>query len=447
VFVIEERTRKLAATVSKLYRRGAERNIKKIIAKSHSADIAGVLEALDADERLSLFQMVPSLEMKAQILSHLNETLQEEISVVLNPQEVQEILAQMPVDDAADLLGHLPEDLSKQILKGMSTEDVQEVEELMGYPDDSAGALMTSEVLSVDETVTVSEAIRVIQESDESMVLFYIYITNDAHQLVGVLSLKQLILHKPNQILKDIMETDVMSVDVTTAQVEVAKMVEKYDFLALPVVDTAKNLVGVITVDDVIDVIREEASDELMSRGMAGASGYENFWDHFRARLPWFFLCLFGGVVCFFTLYKGVANKYQDIPWELMCMIPMALFLVTILSNQTASLAVETFRIGTEKFEGLWPVIKQEFTLAFFMGALLSFVSLGIFLMLPIKNEIYYLFSMSFLLLVVCSVLLSIFIPWGFKQWRGEISVSAIPISVILSNVLSIMILSAFSYF
>jgi magnesium transporter len=444
--VIEERTKKLAVTVSKLYRRGAERNIKKIIAKSHAADIAAVLEALDADERLSIFQMVPNLELKADILSRLNETLQEEISVVLNPQEVQEILSQMPSDDAADLLGHLPEDLSKQLMKGMSSEDIQEVEELMGYPDDSAGALMTPQVLSVDQTLTVAEAIQFIQQTDEDLITFYIYVINEAHQLVGVLSLKQLLLHKPTVVLRDIMETDVISVEVTTDQVEVAKIVEKYDFLAVPVVDHSKNLLGVITVDDVIDVIREEASDELLSRGMAGDGGEEGFWDHFVARVPWFFLCLFGGLICFYSLYKGLYERHQEIPWQLICMIPMAQFLVTILSNQTASLALDFFRSGEDKIKGLSGILKQEFMLSFFMGALLSFISLSIFILLRVENEIYYLFSLSFLVLVTSSVLLSVFIPWGFKKWEFEMNASIIPLAVILSNVLSVLILSIFAY-
>ncbi len=444
--MIEERTKKLAVTVSKLYRRGAERNIKKIIAKSHAADIAAVLEILDADERLSIFQMVPNLDQKAEILSRLNETLQEEISVVLNPQEVQEILGQMPSDDAADLLGHLPEDLSKQLMQGMSTEDVQEVEELMGYPDDSAGALMTPQVLSVDQSLTVAEAIQFIQQSDEDLITFYVYVTNEAHQLVGVLSLKQLILHKPSMILSDIMEPDVISVEVTTDQVEVAKIVEKYDFLAIPVVDHSKNLVGVITVDDVIDVIREEASDELLSRGMAGVGGEEGFWDHFVARVPWFFLCLFGGLICFYFLYQGLVDRRAQIPWQLICMIPMAQFLVTILSNQTASLALEFFRSGEDKIKGLSGILKQEFMLSFFMGALLSLISLSIFILLQIENEIYYLFSLSFLVIVTSSVLLSIFIPWGFKKASLELNASIVPLAVISSNVLSVLILSFFAH-
>jgi magnesium transporter len=444
--VIEERTRKLAATVSKLYRRGAERNIKNIIAKSHSADIAGVLEALEADKRLNVFKMVPSLEMKAEILSHMNQSLQEEISVALNPQDVQDIVAQMPTDDAADLLGHLPDDLTKKLLKGMPKEDGQEVRELMGYPDGTAGALMTPEFLALNENLSISEAIKVIQASDEDLIFFYVYVTNEAHQLVGVLSLKKLLIHKPGVTIKDVMETDVISVDVTTSQEDVSKIVEKYDFLALPVIDRDKNLVGVITVDVVIDAIREEASDELLSRGMAGTSDHEGFWDHFLARLPWFFICLASGLVCFYALYNGLLRKSLDIPWELVCMIPMALFLVTILSNQTATLAVDFFRSNQENYEGLWPIFKQEFALAFLMGSALSVISLGIFILLPVKNEIYYMFSMSFLLLVISAVLLSILIPWTYKKWEKEVDVSAIPLAVILSNFMSIMILATFLY-
>jgi magnesium transporter len=445
--VIEERSKKLAVTMSKLYRRGAERNIRKIIAKSHSADMAGVLESLETEERISIFQLVPTVEMKAQILSHMSQSLQGEISLVLNPNEVQEILSQMQTDDAADLLSHLPEELSKAILKGMPLEDVQEVEELMGYPDDSAGAIMNPEVLTLDENQTVSQAIQKIQDSEEDLISFYVYVVNDAGHLVGVLSLKQLILHRPQVILKDIMETGVISVEVITSQMEVAKIVEKYDFLALPVIDTDKKLLGVITVDDVIDVIREEASEEMLSRGMAGFSGEESFWGHFRARLPWFFVCLMGGLICFYALYGGVFRQNSNVPWELICMIPMALFLVTILSNQTATLTVDFLRSGKNITDGWTLFFKQEFMLAFFMGALLSVVSLGLLLTLNVENESYYLFSLSFLVLVIISVLLSIFTPILYQRWSEDVSVATIPISVIVSNVASILILAAFGHF
>ncbi|MCB9072120.1 MAG: magnesium transporter [Bdellovibrionaceae bacterium] len=444
--MIEDQTKKLAATVSKLYRRSAERNIKKIIAKSHSADLAAMLEFLDADERVSIFQMVPHAETKAEILSHLSPSLQEEISVVLNPNEVQEILGEMSSDDAADLLGNLPEDLSKQIMKGMPTEDVQEVEELMGYPEDSAGAIMTSEVLALSEGISVGEAIRILQESPEDLITFYIYVVNDSHQLVGVLSLKQLILHRPNILLKDIMESDVIAVEVTTEQEQVAKIVEKYDFLALPVIDNAKQLQGVITVDDVIDVIREEASDELMSRGMAGSSDAENFWEHLSARAPWFIVCMLGGILCFYVLYGGLSRQEVRVPWEVVCLMPMAMFLVTILSNQTATLALDYFRSGQTKNQGILAILKQELSLAFVLGALLSLLSTGMLYLLSEVNVMLYWFPLLFLLIVLMAVVVSFLVPMMSQRISGEALVASVPVSVILANVLSILTLSIISY-
>lgn len=444
--MIEERTRKLAANVSKLYRRSADRNIKNIIAKSHSADLAGMLEVLDADERVSIFQMVSSAKIKAEILSHLSPALQEEISVVLNPSEVQEILSQMSTDDAADLLGHLPEELSKQILKGMSSEDVQEVEELMGYPEDTAGAIMTSEVLSMGQDLTVGETIRILQDSPDELITFYIYVINETNQLIGVSSLKQLLLNRPHVPLKEIMESDVISVEVSTDKEDVAKIVEKYDFLALPVVDSSKKLVGVITVDDVIDVIREEASEELLSRGMAGSVANENFLEHLYARAPWFIVCLIGGVMCFYVLYGGLSRHKEAMPWEIISLMPMAMFLVTILSNQTATLALDFFRGGSLKSQNLIDILKQELSLAFVLGLMLSLFSAAMLYALPVPQPVLYLFPLLFLLLVLMAVVVSIGVPLVSRMISGEAHVASVPVAVIISNVVAIFILSILAY-
>lgn len=442
--MIEEQTRKLAMTVSKLYRRGAERNIRKIIAKSREADIAAVLEELEIDERLSIFHLVPNVEMRAEIVSHMSEDSQKEIAHILGTEELQEILRQMNSDDAADFLGHLPEDLSKEILKGMSSEDMQEVEELLGYPEDSAGGLMTSEVLTMEEGTTVSDAILTIQGSEDDLITFYIYVVNESKQLVGVLSLKQLILHRPAVLLKDIMETDVISVDVNTEQVEVAKIVEKYDFLALPVTDNSNKMVGVITVDDVIDVIREEASEELLSRGMAGSTDNDSFWEHFKGRLPWFTLSLAFGVLSFYSLYRGLPRGEDGVSWDFICTIPLALFVVTLLSNQTATISVDRLRASVKPT--VWrSFLWKEFMLAISLGVLLSGVGFLALVLLPLDIRNYYVFSLSFFVLVLLSVVISIFTPKLLNHWQGEVGVSAIPLASILSNIVSIFVIVAFA--
>jgi magnesium transporter len=261
---MDARTRMLKATVSKLFRRGAEGNIRRILMRTHTADVASLLENLSTEERIAVFSHISSIDQKAEVISYLKESTQVEILSILTNPEVQEIVSRMDRDDAADLLRRLPEESSKSILNAMVKVDSEEVEELMGYPEGTAGALMSSELIALDENLTASEAIAAIQREDDDHVAFYIYVTNKRDQLVGVLSLKQLILSRPQQVLRDIMSTDVISVQLTTPHTEVAHVVEKYDFLSVPVVDQEHKLVGVITVDDVIDVIREEATEDFL---------------------------------------------------------------------------------------------------------------------------------------------------------------------------------------
>lgn len=444
--MIEEQTRKLAQTVSKLYRRGAERNIRKIIAKSRDADIAAVMEELGTDERFSIFMLVPTQDMKAQIVSHLSEETQTELAHVLSSQELQEILSHMNSDDAVDFLGHLPEDLSKQILKGMPTEDVQEVEELMGYDEDSAGGLMTSEVLILDEGDSVSEAIGKIQSSGDDLITFYIYIVNSVKQLVGVLSLKQLILRRPDTLLKDIMETDVVSVDVNTSQEDVAKIVEKYDFLALPVVDSGKEMVGVITVDDVIDVIREEVSEQLLSRGMTASTDTDSYWEHFKYRFPWFLLAMVFGALSFYSLYAGLPRDNQNSSWDFVCTIPMTLFVVTLISNQTSTLSLD--RVLNSSKGAQWRgFLWREFVLAISLGAFFAGAGILALLWIPLDLRNYYVFSLSLFCVVLSTVLISVFLPKIFRKWLPQSSVSAIPLASILSNIMAIMVIVLFAHF
>jgi magnesium transporter len=315
----------------------------------------------------------------------------------------------------------------------------------MGYPEDSAGGLMTTEFLFMDENMTVAQAIQKIHESEEDLISFYIYVVNESQQLVGVLSLKQIILNRPQVLLKDIMNTHVLSVDLTTEQIEVAKIVEKYDFLSLPVVDASQKLVGLITVDDVIDVIREEASDDLTMRGMAGVSGLATFWEHITSRLPWFLVYMFGGLICFFTLYRGFFLGQRPVPWELICIIPMALFLVTLLSNQTATVTIDYLKASKDKFLGLSSFLKQELTLSLLMGLTISFICLIVFVLLPVQENVYYLFSFSFLVLVILTVLISTLVPIVFRRFRGEVDVTMIPMAVILSNIVTILFLASLS--
>src|SRR5690606_3664867 len=277
--MIDSRLIILISSVRKLLRRSAFKNIQTILDKTHAADIAAILSELDPPERKAILGLRISIEKKSEIISHLSSEIQKEIIQALERDEVAAIISEMETDDAADLLGGLSEELSQTILDSLHIDEKREVTDLMRYPEDTAGGLMSSDYLAFSQELSVSEVISKIQsDENNASVTFYIYVVDDAHKLSGVVSLKEIILSKPRDALKDIMTTNVVSVPLETDQVDVSKIVERYDFLSVPVVDENNTLMGVITVDDVIDVIREEAQENLLAMGLVSASDDESPW-------------------------------------------------------------------------------------------------------------------------------------------------------------------------
>ena len=439
---MDQRTKLLATSISKLLRRGAERNIRRIINKTHDADVASVLESLDTEGRISVFQLIPDPERQAQILSHLNKKFQLEIAHVFEIAKLQQLLGFMESDDAADLLGHVPDELAQQILGGLNQDELQEVEELMSYPEDSAGGLMSSEFLTINEALSVQESIEKIQTMDEDLISFYIYVVNDSSRLVGVLSLKQLLLSRPQDALTDVMSTDVISVDLATNQTEVARVVEKYDFLSLPVVDENQELVGVITVDDVIDVIREEAAEDIQAMGMGGAGLDESYWTHMKSRLPWLLLAFAGGSLCFFILWTTLTPFEIDSTLQnSIGLLPLAFFLVSTLSSQTVTMIVSFLRAHPTRSRKSWSDLNKELRVGLSLSVLLSLLFVGFsfaihsFMPVPLVDAV--VLATQMFVTIGVSMITPLFIGrLGFDP-----IFSAPSISMILSNIFSVGIL------
>lgn len=439
---MDQRTKLLATSISKLLRRGAERNIHRMLAKTHDADAASVLEVLDTADRISVFHLINEPQRQANVLSHMGKNSQVEIAHVVEIGRLQKILGEMDSDDAADLLGNLPDDLSQDILSGLNKDELQEVEELMSYPEDSAGGLMSSEFLTINESLNVRQSIEKIQGMDEDLISFYIYVVNDAARLVGVLSLKQLLLSRPEDVLGDIMSTDVISAGISTDQTEVAKLVEKYDFLSLPVIDENNALVGVITVDDVIDVIREEAAEDIQAMGMGGAALDESYWTHIKSRMPWLLLAFIGGSLCYFLLWTTLKPFNIDLVLQnSICLLPLAFFLVSTLSSQTVTMIVGFLRTHATTTQKSWRDLKKEIGVGASLAFLLSLIfvifsySLQSFMLVPL------VLGAVLALQMFATILISIALPLFIGRLNFDPIDSAPSISMILSNVISVGIL------
>ena len=297
------------------------------------------------------------------------------------------LLRNMSGDDRADILGALNEETAAKILAAMPDEDADEVADLLRYGENTAGGIMSPDFLAISEKVTAGDAIRIVQKSPDVEMAFYIYVVNSHGSLVGVVSLRQLVTARPDIPLREIMNPHVVSVRTEEDQEEVARVVSRYDFLAVPVVDEPNRLVGVVTVDDVIDVIREEATEDILK--MAGA-GME--WDEahsvrgsLRSRAPWLAAAWLGGVVA-----SMVIVQFED---TLQKFLPLAAFIPIIIGMAgnvgTQSLTIVVRGLATRKLElkKFWGVAGREMVVGILLGVLYGAL-LGVWGLVQLHSDV-----------------------------------------------------------
>ena len=294
-----QRSTLLFDATQRLLRRGAFTHIRRIIAKTHPADLAHLLARFDEDQQVQLFAQVSELEERALVLAELADEDAAAIIQRIPRSEAAEILKEMDNDDVADLMGSLPEEVSEELMGLLTGEDSFEVEGLLRYGEDTAGGIMTPDFVGLPETATVGESIELVRQSHDVEMAFYVYVLNEHSQLVGVMSLRQLVISKKDTQLKQIMEPGVVSVRTDTDQEEVARLVSRYNLLALPVVDERNVLLGLVTVDDVIDVLKDEATEDILKMAGAGQElvDSDSVSSAVRTRSPWLMIAFMAELV------------------------------------------------------------------------------------------------------------------------------------------------------
>jgi len=367
---MDQKLQMLLDTVKKLIRRGAFPHLTKVIVKSHPADIAHIFRYLDLKDQRTLFNLIENPETAAYVLSELDHGTGAQLLEQIDKQTITEVLQEMPYDDAVDIIRNMPEELAEEILGIMQDEDSDEIEQLLLYDEDTAGGIMSTEIFSLNQDLTVKEAIEAVQQAGDVEMVFYLYVTDDDNHLVGVLSLRQLLTVSPSRLLKDIMIREVISVRTDVDQEEVAQLVARYNILGIPVVDDANRLVGLVTVDDVIDVMRQEATEDIYK--MAGASeeellyGYKAF-KIARLRLPWLVTNLFGGVITGYLMWRFKATLAEVI--ALITFIPVITGMGGNVGGQSATIVVRGFATGRIDMSTLRQVFFRELRVGMIMGA------------------------------------------------------------------------------
>ena len=327
-------------SVKRLQRIGASANLLNLLQKQRPADLAEILNQLSDKDRHGAFDLL--LDHNSRLaMEALMEYGPEPGARLLADQPPERIalwLLDLPSDDAAALIDELPEDLSAAVLERMRPHESGEVENLLEYREQTAGRIMNPTVFALSEDLTAGEAIQALQGSREVEMVFYLYVVDERRHLVGVVSLRRLLLVAPETPLQRIMTTDLISARVETDQEEVAQHVANYNLLAIPVVDEENKLVGIITVDDVIDIIKDEATEDLYR--LAGLSGDEHVFtpalESARKRLPWLAMNLVTAALAAF-----VVRVFQATIDE----VVMLAVLMTIVASMGGNAATQTLTV------------------------------------------------------------------------------------------------------
>jgi magnesium transporter len=278
-------------SVKRLLRVGATANLSNLLQKQHPADLAQIFGELPERDRQAVFSVLVERNgrLAMETLSELGPEAGAALLAGRSAEEIAKLVQELPSDDAAALIDYLPDELSAAVLDLMGRKESGEVENLLEYAEQTAGRIMNPNVFALEEDMTVGESITALQSSRDVEMVFYLYIVDARRHLVGVTSLRRLLLVSPETPLKRIMTSEPISARVDMDQEEVARSVASYNLLAIPVVDEANKLVGVITVDDVIDVIKDEATEDLYR--LAGVSSDERVFtpasESLRKRMPW----------------------------------------------------------------------------------------------------------------------------------------------------------------
>ena len=369
----------LRDTYRRLLRRNAKVNLIKLTGKTHPADLAEVFRHFSTEEQIEIFSLMKENEHAAEFLVELDDALVIELLENESYERIAAIIEKAPTNDQSGILNILEDEKAQSIIELLNAEEQEEIAEIMGYPDDSAGTLMNTEVFTLHESITAGEAIKTLQDQEGAEMVFYLYITDDDDRLVGVISLRALTTTPSSTKLKDIMIKNIHSIRPETDQEDVAKIVAQYNFLAVPVLDSDSKLLGIVTVDDVVDVIREEATEDFLRMAGAGKDReilLKSSWENAKARLPWLFASWIGGIGAA-SIIGTFENMLANIV-ALAAFIPVILGMGGNIATQSSTIIVRGMATGRVNIGGEIKLIFKEIKVGLILGSLYG-ILLGVF--------------------------------------------------------------------
>lgn len=415
--------------------------VRSILDVMNEVDIASLLSELNDKELALAFRLIPK-DKAAEVFANMESSMQTNLVEMFSEKELRELLDDLYMDDTVDLLEELPANLVNRILDTVSPEDRVLINQLLNYPEDSAGSIMTTEYVDIRESMTVAEAMAHIKETGIHKETIYTCYVTDKRRLIGIVSAKDLMTTDDNVQIRDIMEKEIISVGTHTDKEEVAQLFTKYDFLAIPVLDADGRMVGIVTFDDAMDVMVEEATEDITKMAAINPSEKTYFetsvFTHAKNRIPWLLILMFTSIITG-TIITQYENAFAAIPL-LVSFIPMLMDTGGNCGSQSSTLIIRGLALSQIKFKDIFRVIFKEFRISLIVGSVLA-VTNGIRIMIQYEDpSLALVIALSLVGTVIISKMVGCMLPLFASKVHLDPAIMASPLITTLVDIFSILI-------
>ncbi len=418
-------------------------NLKKEISNMNEVDIAVFMEELDSDKALIVFRLL-NKDLANEVFACLSTDTQEHIIEYISDKDLHDMIEDLFVDDVVDLLEELPANVVKRILRIATPQTRNLINQFLKYPEDSAGSIMTAEYVALKKTMSVGDAINYIRKTGvDKETIYTCYVTSPQRLLEGIVSLKDLIMASPDCIIENIMDTNVIKCVTTEEQEEIVQTFNKYDLLALPVVDHENRIVGIITVDDVFDVMEEETTEDMEK--MAAITPSEKpylktgVFETFKQRIPWLLILMISAAFTgkILTLYESALASCIILTQ----FIPMLMNTGGNSGSQSSVTVIRGLSIGEIEFKDVFKVLGKEFLVSVLCGLVLAIANLAKLILIDrIALDIAIVVCLTLLVTVIAAKIVGCLLPMAAKKVGFDPAVMANPFITTIVDALSLVI-------
>ena len=415
--------------------------VRSILDVMNEVDIASLLSTLSDKELALAFRLIPK-DKAAEVFSNMDSSMQTYLVTMFTEKELKELLDDLYMDDTVDMLEELPANLVKRILATVSASDRSMINQLLNYPEDSAGSIMTTEYVDLREEMTVGQAMAHIKKTGIHKETIYTCYITERRKLVGIVSAKDLMTTDDEVPIKNLMETEIISVHTHADQEQVAQLFTKYDLLALPVIDQDGRMVGIVTFDDAMDVMVDEATEDITKMAAINPSEKTYFetsvFQHAKNRIPWLLILMFTSIITG-TIITRYENAFAAIPL-LVSFIPMLMDTGGNCGSQSATLIIRGIALDEIRFTDLFKVMFKEFRISLIVGAFLA-VANGVRIFIQYHNPgLAVVIACSLMGTVIMAKLVGCILPLLAKKVNLDPAIMASPLITTLVDTFSILI-------